>query len=87
MRNIRFFLLMLFFALQTALAGAEPVQLCCDEACAPAVCATMGCATSVQPALAGTSLLLPAPAAVEDFPELPAIDLPLPLKEVWTPPD
>ena len=87
MRNIRFFLLMLFFALQTALAGAEPLHLCCDEACAPAVCATMGCMPSVQPALADTSPRLPAPAAVEDFPEIAAIDLPLPLKEVWTPPD
>lgn len=87
MRNIRFFLLMLFFALQTALAGAEPVQMCCDEACPPTVCATMGCLPSVQPMIGGELPQLPQPAVITVFPEPVTIDLPLQLKEVWTPPD
>jgi len=87
MLKIRFFLLMLFFALQTALAGAAPIRSCCDEACPPTVCAAMGCLPAVQPMIAAALPPLPPPAAGMDFPELASIDLPLPLKEVWTPPD
>lgn len=87
MRKIRFFLLMLFFALQTALAGAAPIRSCCDEACQPTTCAAMGCLPAVQPMITAALPLLPPPAAGMAFPESASIDLPLPLKEVWTPPD
>jgi hypothetical protein len=47
----------------------------------------MGCLPAVQPMIAAALPPLPQPAASMDFPELASIDLPLPLKEVWTPPD
>jgi hypothetical protein len=87
MRQIRFFLLMLFFALQTALAGAASIRTCCKDACPPTMCATMGCLPAAQPMISATTPLLPLPAATADYADSPVIALPLPLKEVWTPPD
>lgn len=87
MRQFRFFLLMLFFALQTTLASAASVRTCCEEACPPTACATMGCLPSVQPMIGAALPPSPLPAAITVYPEAAPVALPLQLKEVWTPPD
>lgn len=89
MRKLGLFLIALAFLLPASFVSAASAHSCCHDADCPATqCATMGCLPDVPPAALGVAprvVMLtigraPIPAAV-----VPA--LPLPLKEVWTPPD
>jgi hypothetical protein len=88
MRRILQILLALVFVLHASLAAAAPpCAHCQDMDCPVAQCMAAGCATFAMPAL---PVRVAAAPAMENM--IPAVSpvslsLPVPMREVWTPPD
>lgn len=88
MRRLISFLLALVFMLHTSLVVATPACAHCPEMDCPASqCVDLGCLPSVMPGAPSVAALPGLPPAVALVPFYANVELPVPLHEIWTPPD